>query len=78
MYSKLVPPSGLWKPSVFIDPIISAPVIINIVDSILTFNIKLSVYWQDFRLIIRYSLQCVVDEYFQLQISSKWIKFFNS
>ena len=53
MYSKLVPPSGIWKLSIYVDPVIINPIVMDIIRGIITINIKLSVYWQDFRLIIR-------------------------
>ena len=56
LYSPLLPPTGhIWQPVVYVLPEISGPVILDIINSAVTLSVKLSVYWQDFRLIIRYS-----------------------
>ena len=54
LYSPLLPPTGhIWQPVVYVLPEISGPVILDIINSAVTLSVKLSVYWQDFRLIIR-------------------------
>ena len=56
-YSPLLPPTGhIWQPVVYILPEISGPVILDTINSAITLSVKLSVYWQDFRLIIRYKI----------------------
>ena len=69
LYSRLTPPSGSWvkiflkfleknnqffqMPTIYVDPIITGNVQLDMISQLLTVNMKLSVYWQDFRLIIR-------------------------
>ena len=40
-------------PTIYVDPIITGNVQLDMISQLLTVNMKLSVYWQDFRLIIR-------------------------
>lgn len=54
LYSPLLPPTGhIWQPVVYVLPEITGPVILDTINSAVTLSVQLSVYWQDFRLVIR-------------------------
>ena len=55
LYSPLLPPTGhIWQPVVYVLPEITGPVILDTINSAVTLSLQLSVYWQDFRLVIRF------------------------
>ena len=55
LYSRLTPPMkmGAWVPTIYVDPVITGDIELDDILGHLSFTMKLSIYWQDFRLIIR-------------------------
>ena len=52
LYSRLVPPTGLWLPTVYLQPELTGPVTLH-PTGLLDCSLTLSLYWRDFRLVIR-------------------------
>ena len=74
LYSPLLPPTGhIWQPVVYVLPEITGPVILDTINSAVTLSLQLSVYWQDFRLVIRFRNTFFIENAEMAKIINRYV-----